>query len=254
MTHFPYRDRLHTELVAAIGEFERRVKVRRKWLTVGLAAGSMAVALVGGLVYFTSSTGTDENSQSKAIASSHRASRGQGTGPLAELGAEHIGPATSLSEAEDAVPFRVLVPDTPDANSKNMTGSYVDSGSAVELDFPAPNEKSAGLRQPFISVWEAPWSEGDPEDRFKTDVEIAKENDITGFSLCDVKGLPAVCVEAQGSLDGVQQDNPAFVRFDLNGIEVHLYGGDSVQRLENMGESLVSASNSGASASGAPTR
>jgi hypothetical protein len=239
MTHFPYRDRLQTELVGAIGRYEQRVRVRRRWLAVGLSIAG-AAAFAGGFAYFTSIHSGGSSHQGIA-ASDHRAAQGPGAGPLADLGSEHIGPATSLSEAESAASFDVLVPDTADASSKNLTGSYVDSDGAVELDFPAPNEKSTELRQPFISVWEAPWDEGNPADRFKTDLEVAKENGMTGFSLCQVKDLPAVCVEPQVTVDGARQDNPAFVRFDLNGVEVHLYGGDSVQRLQEIGDSLVAA-------------
>jgi hypothetical protein len=232
MPSFPYRERLRNELVGAIGRYEEQRRRHRKWLATSIV-GVLTVSLVASLAYFGLM-----GSHPTTVTSSTTQAPPRGA-PLGALGPEHIGPSTSLSQAEQAMPFRVLVPNTSDANSQNLTGTYVDSGQAIEMDFPQPTVASADLLQPSISVWEAPWTEGDPLSALKTDVQTASQYGIVGLTMCQVKSLPAVCVEPRASVRGVEEENAAFVRFIVGNVEVHVYGGDSVQRLVDIAESLT---------------
>lgn len=55
--------------------------------------------------------------------------------------------------------------------------------------------------------------------------------------LCVVGGAPALCVEARSPSDS-NQDNAAYVEFRLNGLDVEISGGDDLEKLVDIGESL----------------
>jgi hypothetical protein len=137
------------------------------------------------------------------------------------------------------------IPDTTDANTQNMTAAYADpQGRAVEMVFPAPNPQSKNLQPPYISVWESPWTEGDPAAVLEQDVKRAAQMGLTSESACRVGDLPAVCVSpapAPTEPKPGEYANGAYVRFVLGDVEIHIAGGDNVDRLLEIAQSLSSA-------------
>jgi hypothetical protein len=70
---------------------------------------------------------------------------------------------TSLQSAKARVSFHVFVPSDPLANSENITAVYAyQDGAAIALEFPSPAESKSFVRQEYIEVWEAAWTDGDP--------------------------------------------------------------------------------------------
>ncbi len=167
---------------------------------------------------------------------------------IGDLGDFHAASEpSSLATMQDRAGFNVAIPDTADANAKNVTASYVAPGSSVEMDFPPPDDQAKQLRPPYISVWESPWSGGNPDTAIQDDLKTAAEMGLTHESGCNVGSLPAVCVTATTpqQVDSTSQTytypNAAYVRFIDGDKEVHIAGGSSVEDLLKIANSLMSA-------------
>jgi hypothetical protein len=70
---------------------------------------------------------------------------------------------TSLDTALTQAKFRVIIPDHGLANRNNVAAAYLwPDGVAVALQFPRPSAAPTRVRQPYIEVWQSPWTGGDP--------------------------------------------------------------------------------------------
>jgi hypothetical protein len=110
-------------------------------------------------------------------------------------------------------------------------------GGAVAIDYAAPDRNPERfVRQEFIEVYQAPWtSERSSLDLYSQD--IATDPD-PAKSLVEIAGVPALIVEPHSKKD-IDEANPAFVRFELNGIEVQLSGGEDLDLLLDVADSLI---------------
>jgi hypothetical protein len=143
---------------------------------------------------------------------------------------------TSLAAADRDAQFNLLVPDDPAANRDNMTGIFSDrEGTTVQLEYPPPDETSNDLRQPFISIYE----DSSPGDWATPKEDISADPDV-GKSLCDIQGHPAVCVEARSPSDATKS-NAAYIRTVIDHTTVEISGGDDLDVLKRIGETMASA-------------
>ncbi len=239
MTATDYRERTRAQLVAAIARHQHRASRRRRVLAGFLIVLPIAALAVGLGVGLRGGGGSDRAPSQRVAQRPAPASGVQFTLPAV------VGERMTLEQAVDKVDFAVRVPDTAAANRDNITGVYTDDDS-VQMDFPPPNDHSSDLRQPYLSVWEAPWTEGDPMANYKDD--IANDPDAGSKSICSVNDLPALCVEARSPADETQQ-NAAFLRVIIDKVEVEVSGGDSVETLIDVASSLEKASSTSASGS-----
>jgi hypothetical protein len=146
--------------------------------------------------------------------------------------------STTLEDARARVQFEILLPDHPFANESNITAVYVYSDdAAVAIQFPSPSEPSAPLRQEYLEVWESAWTSGDPLENFEEDL---RESPAEGKSILDLGGVPALGVTARSSSD-VDRANPAFLRFEIDGTDVQISGGESLDVLIEIGRSLIAS-------------
>jgi hypothetical protein len=219
-----------------------------------LAASVFAVAvIVTILALITSSGGPSPSSGTKAghahtlVAAHQKApSRGAKLKAAAASALPDVDPAAggqdipsvSIAEAQKTLPFDMLVPDAAQAEAQDRTGIYV-VGDSVEMAYPPPDDTSGDLRQPYITVWEAPWTEGDPKAAFAESIDQYPD---VGKSLCDVNGLPALCVEPRSPSDA-QKSNPAYLSVVVDKVEVDVSGGDSLKALLSIASSLTAQQN-----------
>jgi hypothetical protein len=233
MNSFPYRDAVRDELVAVVSRHGPRRR-RKRILVMGAAAGCAAAAAILVLLVFNGgpfrgSAGHDWRAgrpQLNNINIRRAISLAQPVVPERQI---------PLNQAQQDAGFRLLIPNTALANRGNMT-VYEDGGDrgGITLRFPAPDQ-SGDVRQPGLSLWEAPWTEGDPLQAYKDD--LANDPD-PNKSICSVGNLPALCVQSNSPNDATQ-DNPAFVRVVIDKIVVELSGGSSVQDLLGIAGSLA---------------
>jgi hypothetical protein len=140
----------------------------------------------------------------------------------------------SLSEAKKLAAFPVVVPDHPAANEEDLTAVYVHpGGSTVAMQFPAPKESD--VRQQYLEVFLVPWDGGDPADHFAEDID---KDPVIGKSILSVDGVPAEGTLANSPSDG-DQANPAYLRFVYEGLEIQISGGDSLDLLIEVAETVV---------------
>jgi hypothetical protein len=147
---------------------------------------------------------------------------------------------TTLTAAEQDAQFTLLVPDDPAANAENMTGVFDDqSGTTLTLEFPPPDETSNDLRQPYISVYEdsSPGNWATPNEDVSQDPEAGK-------TLCGIESQPAVCVEARSPSDSTRT-NSAYIRTVIGNTTVELSGGDSLDVLRRIGNTMTPATQAG---------
>jgi hypothetical protein len=144
--------------------------------------------------------------------------------------------ATDLARARKLVAFPLLVPDDSFANPENMTGVFVyPDAVAVAMQFPEVAPPVAPVRQPYLEVWEQAWSgSSDPQTFFAPDLEAFPRSaalyDVGGMTVLGV--MPHAPEDAEGA-------NAAFVRFELNGVDVEISGGDSLDLLLSIAGDLV---------------
>ncbi len=148
---------------------------------------------------------------------------------------------TTLSDAEVQASFSVIVPSHPSAGAQNITAVYLwPDGSAVALQFPPPAPVTSPIRQEYIEVWESPWVGGDPQADYARDMAEAPSE---AKALYDIDGVVALGVTAHSPSD-IEGANPAFLRFVVNGIEVEVSGGESIDTLIAIAQTIVGSARS----------
>jgi hypothetical protein len=134
------------------------------------------------------------------------------------------------------VNFIPILPDSPAANSENVQASYVyPGGQAIALDFVLPHDVKRYVRQGYLEVWESSWNEGDPYDFFKQDLS---ESHIEGAHLVSLAGHPAIAVPPNSPSDQ-SRANAAFVRVEVAGLDVQVSGGDDLDAVLRVAESIA---------------
>ena len=148
---------------------------------------------------------------------------------------------TSLQDAVSGASFSVLAPDSAIANNGNLTDAFLwPDGLSVALDYPAPTKPKTPIRQNYVEVFESVWAGGDPLLNFKNDIE---NDPVEGKVILEVDGTPALGVEAH-SPDAPDKDNAAFLRFVVDGVEVQISGGESLDSLIGVAEQMLATQNS----------
>lgn len=244
------------------GELERAVanyRSRTKWY-VAAAAGSIA-AIVAVVAVFGGS-GNPSPSQRTGAPAANAAPRGTPStagGAIGDPGDVPVGdPANSFAAAADRAKFDFEVPNTADANAQNVTAIYA-RPSAVEMRFPPPDDQSSQLDPPYIDVIELNGDGGDPPMTVQRELTVLQQSfqeagDEVGPKLvseCNVGALPALCIAAA---DPEQQKpecsgtnpvvcsgphrNTASVRFVDGNLDVSIRGGNSLDRLIAIGQSM----------------
>lgn len=140
----------------------------------------------------------------------------------------------TLAEARNSAAFPLVVPSHPAANEQNLTAVYVHpGGTTVAMQFPAP--KSSNVRQDYIEVFLLPWEGGNPAERFAQDIA---QDPVIGKSLLSVEGVPAEGTLANSPSD-IEQANPAYLRLVHKGLEIQISGGDSLDLLLKIAQTMV---------------
>lgn len=153
---------------------------------------------------------------------------------------------TNLSSAQAQADFSLIVPNDPTAGPGNVVSVYLwPDGSAVALQFPPPASPQSPIRQEYIEVWESPWRDGDPLADYERDMAEAPDK---SKALYDIAGVPALGVEAHSPSD-IEGANPAFLRFVVDGIEVEVSGGEDLDLLIRIAETIVKSAEGAAGAS-----
>lgn len=149
----------------------------------------------------------------------------------------------SPSEAATMVDFEVLLPNQDPLTEETLQAVYVFPTGAVAFDYNPPDRNPVDyVRQEYIEVYEAPWLELEtPEKAYEADV--ANDPD-PAKSVVDIAGVPALVVEAHSTKDD-ERANPAFVRFVVDGIEVQLSGGEDLDLLLSIADSMVAQAAAG---------
>lgn len=149
----------------------------------------------------------------------------------------------SVAEAASAADFRLFIPDAPVADPGDLMGVFVYPSGAVALVYPSPGRPEAYILQEYVEVWEAPWTEkDDPLAAFQADVT---QSPTDGKSVTTIRDLPALVV-APHSKDAVGESNAAFVEFVVDGIDIEISGGEDLNALIAVAESIIDQSSTDA--------
>ncbi len=150
---------------------------------------------------------------------------------------------TSLSDVQARADFLVIVPNDSAAGPDNVVSVYLwPDGTAVALQFPPPASPQSPIRQEYIEVWESPWPGGDPLADYERDLAEAPSE---SKALYDIAGVVALGVEAHSPSD-MEGANPVFLRFVIDGIEVQVSGGEDLDLLIRIAETIVRSAQGGA--------
>lgn len=148
----------------------------------------------------------------------------------------------SLTQARGDAPFPILLPDEPEANSSNLVEVFVrpvkdPKETGVALIFPIAEQPQKPVRQEYIGVFIEAWTGGDPRTDYLDYLAKAK---AAGHAdeYTEVRGHPAIIVPAHAESD-VDQANPAFLTTVVSGIELQVYGGESLETVQRVAEDLI---------------
>jgi hypothetical protein len=147
---------------------------------------------------------------------------------------------TTLEAASTQAVFTLMIPNTVLANAANPVAVYVwPQGQAVAIDFPAPVMSSQSpVRQEYLEIYEAPWPGGDPLTAFQADIAADPVVGKDIYYLGPSGTVPALGVTARSPSD-MDQANAAFLQFVNSGIEVQVSGGESLQDLIDIANSML---------------
>ncbi len=147
---------------------------------------------------------------------------------------------TTLQAAASNAAFTPLVPNTTLASAENLVAVYLwPQGQAVAMDFPAPvTSSSSPVRQEFLEVYEEPWTKGDPLASFETDIAAAPVAGKDVYYIGSGGTIPALVVTPRSS-SNVGPPNAAYLRFVVGGTEVEVSGGESLQDLIDIANSML---------------
>jgi hypothetical protein len=141
-----------------------------------------------------------------------------------------------LDEAREAVEFSLLDPPASLTHSQEINHVYVfPDDVAVAIDFPPQPQGEAFTRQSYIEIYEAGWSGGDPKAEFAKTVASTAHDDDSTFEL---NGVPALGVQPNSPAD-VDQANPAYVEFMVDGVDIQVSGGTDFDALLAIAESMI---------------
>lgn len=144
----------------------------------------------------------------------------------------------SLQEAIEKATFKIKLPHHQFASRENIQEVFLyPDRTAVVLTFPLPKTPSAPIRKDRLEIYQSPWEGGDPLLDYQRDIA---EDPVTGKRIHYVNGVPALGVEAHAPEDETGE-NPAFLRFVTDGVEVQLSGGESVEDLISIAETMRDA-------------
>ena len=101
------------------------------------------------------------------------------------------------------------------------------------MQFSAPTKSD--VRQEYLEIFLLPWTGGSPEEHFAEDMEQAP---VIGKGLYSVDGVTAEGTLAH-SPDDIDQANPAYLRFVYKGLEVQISGGESLDLLLEIAQTIV---------------
>ncbi len=142
----------------------------------------------------------------------------------------------TLREATQRAEFDVKVPDHPYASRRTLQDVYLKpSRLTVILTFPLPRPPEAPLRQDHLEIFEEPWESGDPLADYEKSIEFAP---VTGKRIHWIDGVPALGLEAHAPEDETGE-NPALLRFVIDGVEVQISGGESVEDLIAIARTII---------------
>lgn len=143
---------------------------------------------------------------------------------------------TTLDEALAKASFSVKVPDSVLANRGNIDGVFLyPEAQAVVMQFPLGSPPKGPINSDHIEVWQGAWTLGDPLTVFQDDLHAYQ---IEGESVFEIAGLPVLGIEAHSATIPAR-DNAAFLRLVIDGVDVQISGGESLDDLILIADSML---------------
>jgi hypothetical protein len=140
-----------------------------------------------------------------------------------------------LEVALREVDFPARIPNHPQASpDKVLVTCLSPDGDRLVMRFPLPAPPQEPLRDSYIEVFQSAWVGGDPGASYAEDLA---NDPVDGKGLYTVNGVSALGVEAH-SADDETDENGAFLRFVLDGVEVQVFGGESLDLLIEIADSM----------------
>lgn len=125
-------------------------------------------------------------------------------------------------------------PSHPYASVETVVGVCAEpGGNQITFLFRSPHPPDAPLRFDGISMTEMPWDGGDPLTDYQE--TIARFPEQEGKRIHTVSGVPALSDAAH---DGDEGDDPAWLELVLEDVRVMFWGGESVEDLIAIAETL----------------
>lgn len=140
----------------------------------------------------------------------------------------------SFGEVREQAAFFVTMPDHPDANREKLSGAFLRPDGAVILNFQPP-EDAPTVRQDYIEIFMTEWEGEDPRVEFELSQKV---DPIEGREVVDVDGYPAMIVHSNSKTDS-EQANAAYLLTVIDGLEVEISGGDSLDRIVEIAKDVV---------------
>jgi hypothetical protein len=167
-----------------------------------------------------------------------RSDQGEVPRGAAQAGSDAVYPdawLTSLEEAKQDAVFDLLVPVGSGLSEVPQAVYVTPAGDGVALQYPLLTPSTSPTRQDFIDVWEGPWTfDISASKLFEEEVAADPDN----VELATIDGVPAMVVRPH-SPDDPDAANPTLVRFELDGVDVHVSGGDHTDDLLAIAKSMV---------------
>jgi hypothetical protein len=167
-----------------------------------------------------------------------RSDQGEVPRGAAQAGSDAVYPdawLTSLEEAKQDAAFDLLIP-AGSGLSKVPQAVYVTPAEdGVALQYRLLTPSTSPTRQDFIEVWQRPWS-FDISASMLFEEEVAADPD--NVELATIDGIPAMVVRPH-SPDDPDAANPSLVRFEVDGVDVQVSGGDHTDDLLAIAKSMV---------------
>jgi hypothetical protein len=164
----------------------------------------------------------------------------QGDDPrlAAQPGSDAVYPdawLTSLEEAKQDAAFDFFIPVGSGLSEVPQAVYVTPAGDGVALQYPLLTPSTSPTRQDFIEVWQGPWTFDISASRLFGE-EVAADPDT--IELATIDGIPAMVVRPHSPADP-DAANPALVRFELDGVDVQVSGGDHTDDLLAIAQSIV---------------
>lgn len=155
-------------------------------------------------------------------------------GPLSERLPEEWRVTVEDALAEAA--FKVILPNHPSASRDNVETVYLTPGrTLVLMQFPRPEAPDEPVRREHLEVAEEVWQySSEPKKVWEESIENAP---LPAKSLYAIDGVVALGVQAHSSKDATSS---AFLQFGLNGLDVQISGGESLDLLIEIARSMIS--------------